>query len=250
MSLDDDLDLLTSERGANAPDRVVLLNGFELHCDGEPVDLPLTAQRLLGFLALEDRTVTRSHAAATLWLDSTDKHAAASLRSALWRLRRPGYPLVEVTHAHLRLAPWVRVDYRELRAAARGLVQDGEAGPRGLLDPQRLSGELLPDWLDDWVLLERERFRHLRLHALEALCGRLTGLGRYAAAIEAGLAAVACEPLRESAHHLLIEAHLAEGNRTEAVRQYRWYCSLLHDELGVRPPLTMERRIRVELRGR
>jgi DNA-binding SARP family transcriptional activator len=159
MSLDDDLDLLTRERDANAPDRVVLLNGFELHCDGEPVDLPLTAQRLLGFLALEDRTVTRSHAAATLWLDSTDKHAAASLRSALWRLRRPGYPLVEVTHAHLRLAPWVRVDYRELRAAARGLVQDGEAGPRGLLDPQRLSGELLPDWLDDWVLLERERFR-------------------------------------------------------------------------------------------
>jgi hypothetical protein len=144
MSLDDDLDLLTRERDANAPDRVVLLNGFELHCDGEPVDLPLTAQRLLGFLALEDRTVTRSHAAATLWLDSTDKHAAASLRSALWRLRRPGYPLVEVTHAHLRLAPWVRVDYRELRAAARGLVQDGEAGPRGLLDPQRLSGELLP----------------------------------------------------------------------------------------------------------
>jgi DNA-binding SARP family transcriptional activator len=248
MRIDDDTHILTRDTKANAADRVVLLDGFELHCRGELVELPVTAQRLLGYLALQDRTVARSQAAATLWLDSTDKHAAASLRSALWRLRRPGYPLVETTQNHLRLARWVRVDYRDLRSAAQELIE-GDAGRVTTIDPVRLSGELLPHWLDDWVLLERERFRHLRLHALEALCGRLTRLGRYSDAIEAGLAAVACEPLRESAHRLLIEAHLAEGNGTEAVRQYRWYCALLHDELGVRPPLAMERRIRLALPG-
>ena len=40
-------------------------------------------------------------------------------------------------------------------------------------------GELLPDWYDDWVLLERERFRQLRLHALDALCDDLTRAGRH-----------------------------------------------------------------------
>ena len=49
------------------------------------------------------------------------------------------------------------------------------------------------------------------------------------------MAAVAAEPLRESAQRALIRAHLAEGNRSEALRQYRSYESLLRDELGLEP---------------
>jgi DNA-binding SARP family transcriptional activator len=85
------------------------------------------------------------------------------------------------------------------------------------------------------VLLERERFHQLRLHALEALCDRLTTAGRYGEAIDAGLAAVTAEPLRESAHRVLIKAHLAEGNQGEADRQYQLCRRLLRDELGVDP---------------
>jgi DNA-binding SARP family transcriptional activator len=69
------------------------------------------------------------------------------------------------------------------------------------------------------VLVERERFRQLRLHALEALCRRLTGDGLHAEAVDAGIAAIAAEPLRESAHRALMSAHVAEGNRGEAMRQ-------------------------------
>ncbi len=87
----------------------------------------------------------------------------------------------------------------------------------------------------DWVLVERERYRQLRMHALETLCIHLTSVARYAEAIEAGLAAVSSEPLRESAHRVLIHAHLAEGNRCEAIRQYDRYRALLEKELGLRP---------------
>jgi DNA-binding SARP family transcriptional activator len=85
------------------------------------------------------------------------------------------------------------------------------------------------------VLVERERFHQLRLHALEALCDRLITAGRYGEAIDAGLAVVAAEPLRESAHRALIKAHLAEGNHGEAYRQYQLCREILRDELGVEP---------------
>ena len=98
-----------------------------------------------------------------------------------------------------------------------------------------LAGDLLPDWYDDWLLIERERFRQLRLHALESLCLYLADRGLFAAAAQAGLSAVAGEPLRESAHRALINAHLLEGNVSEAMRQYRIYSQILVTQLGLEP---------------
>jgi DNA-binding SARP family transcriptional activator len=68
---------------------------------------------------------------------------------------------------------------------------------------------------------------------------RLIGQGELSMAIDLGLRAVAIEPLRESAHRLVIRAHFAEGNRTEAVRQYEACARLLRDELGVPLPAQM-----------
>jgi DNA-binding SARP family transcriptional activator len=98
-----------------------------------------------------------------------------------------------------------------------------------------LGRDVLPDWDDDWALLERERFRQIRLHALERRCDLLTARGRISEAIEAGLTVVAAEPLRESAHRALIRAHLAEGNRAEALRQFELYRRLMRDDLGLDP---------------
>jgi DNA-binding SARP family transcriptional activator len=47
-----------------------------------------------------------------------------------------------------------------------------------------LAKDLLPGWDEDWLQLERERHRQLRIHALEALSQRLTSGGQYAAAID------------------------------------------------------------------
>jgi DNA-binding SARP family transcriptional activator len=67
------------------------------------------------------------------------------------------------------------------------------------------------------------------------VCERLTAVGSYARAVEAGLAAVAAEPLRESAHRALVKVHLAEGNLAEAVRQFQFYRRILQEELGLSP---------------
>jgi DNA-binding SARP family transcriptional activator len=85
------------------------------------------------------------------------------------------------------------------------------------------------------VAIEREHIRQLRIHALDALGTRLTETSRYGEAIAAGLASVAAEPLRESAHRVVITAHLAEGNYGEAIRHYHSFRELLANELGLEP---------------
>src|SRR6185436_19063543 len=98
-----------------------------------------------------------------------------------------------------------------------------------------LSVDLLPDWYDDWAVIEAEEWRQLRLHALDTLAEGLTAAGRYADATSAALAAVKAEPLRETAHAVLIRVYLAEGNRAEALAAYEGYRVMLRTEMGLEP---------------
>jgi DNA-binding SARP family transcriptional activator len=103
-----------------------------------------------------------------------------------------------------------------------------------------LTHDLLPTWDDDWLLLERERHRQLRIHALESLSTSLRRSRRFALAMHCALAAVDAEPLRESAHRRVIEVHLAEGNIAEALRQLHVCRRHLGDELVVAPPRSLQ----------
>lgn len=215
--------------------QLTLMRGFELTCDGWRISLPRSAQRLIAFLALNQRPMLRRYVACMLWLDASEAHSAASLRTALWRLRRPGYHLVELDGECLNIARDLVVDVRRLEVAARR-VSHGDA----MLDASELKeltagGELLPGWYEDWVLMERERTRQLWLQTLEAACERLTLAGRHADAVVIALAAVEAEPLRESAHRALIKAHLAGGNRMEALRQFGRYAETLKRDLQLEP---------------
>jgi DNA-binding SARP family transcriptional activator len=221
--------------------RVSLSGAFGLSTDGESIDLAVPAQRVLALLALQDHAIDRSHVAAVLWRGSSPERAAGSLRSALWRIRQSGESIVEITNRGLRLSTTVCVDVRQTISWARRVGDAthsiGDDDVREAFD----GGELLSDWDDDWVVVERERLRQLRLHSLEVLSQRLASVGRYGDAIEVALAALRNEPLRESAHRAVVSVHLAEGNPSEALRQYRRYRELLRAELGLEPsPLIKE----------
>lgn len=106
-----------------------------------------------------------------------------------------------------------------------------------------LSHALLPDWPDEWLLLDRERWDQVRLHSLETLAQHLMSEKRYLPALEAAFAAVAIEPVRESAHRTVVEIYLAEGNSACALKHYQRYRGLLQRELGVTPSRQMTRLI-------
>lgn len=196
--------------------------------------MPVPAQRLLAFLALQERPLLRRHVAGTLWIDSTEDRAWGSLRSALWKVKRLDPCLIETTNHQLKLAPDVAVDVRDLIAWARRVGGPARAIEDDDLEKARGQGELLPDWYEGWVLIERERLRELHVHTLELLCERLMRASRLPEAMEMALTAAKSEPLRESAHRCVIAVHLAEGNVHQALRHYH-LCRRLLGELGLEP---------------
>jgi len=214
-----------------------MLNCFELSANGQIIPVNAGSQRLIIFLALHKRALPRSYVAGVLWPEVAIDRASANLRASIWRVPPQCRSLISLRAQQIRLTLGVTVDYLDAKALAHRLVDrlENSDADLSLRARSELSSELLPACYDEWVLIERERFRQLRVHALEAQCERLTLRGRYGEAIDAGLAAVCAEPLRESSHRVLIKAHLAEGNLAEACRQYKLYCQVLHEELGIEP---------------
>jgi DNA-binding SARP family transcriptional activator len=211
--------------------RLQLIGDFRLRLGDDDVPVPQAAQRVIAFVALQERPVCRGRLAGSLWLDKAEERASANLRSALWRLRRQGADVLYLTERAARLRPEVEVDVHDATAWAWRVIE-GRARPDDL-DRHPPLAELLADWYDDWVLMERERLRQRCLHALEAQSRALLDAGRTARAIDLALALVAAEPLRESAHRLVIDIHLAEGNVSEARHAREGYVVAMRDQLGI-----------------
>lgn len=220
------------------PLRLRLLGGLTLLQGLEEVALPMSAQRLIALLALRDRPLSRIYLAGLLWPDCPAERSLADLRTALWRANHACRSVVAIAGMCLSLRAEVQVDVRGLiafgRAAADRTATSATTELAGI-SWWELSQDLLPDWYDEWLVHDREQVRQLRLHALESLSEELSLRGRHVAAIQTSLAAVMLEPFRETAHAALIRAHLAEGNRSEALRQFRRCQDLLAAGLSVEP---------------
>ena len=90
--------------GTGSPDgraraEVTLLGGFQLALTGHDIRLPVGAQRLVALLALRGQ-VGRSRLAGTLWPDTPENRALASLRTGIWRVNQAAQDLVTATAGH------------------------------------------------------------------------------------------------------------------------------------------------------
>jgi DNA-binding SARP family transcriptional activator len=227
------------------PPSLSLLGGFNLVVDGKSVPMRIHAQRVLAYLSLVQparRAHLRTGLAERLWGGVPAERSHASLRTALWRIRQADPRLVRASRDIVRLDDAVEVDVRSSIAQAGRLLAADALEPRDA-EIGSLRGDLLPGWDEDWLLLERERIRQVQIHALEALARRLCVLGRHLESIEAAFAAIAGEPLRESAHAALIDTFLAEGNVAQAHHQLDHYAGLVWAEFGIRPSAALTNRV-------
>lgn len=208
---------------------VRLLGTLEVELDGAGIDSP-PSQRpwaVFAYLALAQRPVSRAELASRFWPDVLDQSARASLRSALWALRRAlgDCLVVDRERVWLRPDPDLWIDAREFeRLAVDSSPEDALALCRG---------ELLEGMEDEWALAARERHREQVIGLLERLASECDERGAVRDAIDWTRREVERAPFDEEAHRRLISRLDAVGDRAGALRVYRTLAERLRRELGV-----------------
>lgn len=205
--------------------RVELLGRFSLRHGDAPVALSPSEERFAALLGTRE-PLDRREAAVLSWPDHPSERSKGNLRTVLWKLRRDVPGLVAERGGLLSLESDSDLDDTVTWAHAV-LGGDESCSPM----PEHALRELLPFWSEPWLVQPREELRQLQLHAAEVFVRRLMAGGRMAEACSRALALVTADPLRESATRLLIEIHMLEGNDAEAVQRFRWYQSILREEL-------------------
>ena len=210
--------------------RARLLGALEVELNGTAISAS-PSQRpwaVFAYLALASHSVPRAELASRFWPDVLDQSARASVRSALWALRRQlGDALVvDGERVGLQDAQEVWVDVHEFDRLA-------EADPDAALELCR--GELLEGLEDEWALSARERHRERVIAVLERLARAAEQRGEVREAVELTRRQVERDPFDEDAHRRLIMRLDASGDRAGAVRSYRTLTERLRRELGVAP---------------
>jgi DNA-binding SARP family transcriptional activator len=210
-----------------------LLGWWQLMQENGAVELGGREQRLTALLALRGRR-PRVLVAATLWPDTLEQRARASLRTAIKRTQRDAPGVLVTDRTTVGLSSEVHVDVAELVHAVQASparLRSSRATRLRLLE----SEELLPGWYDDWVLYEREKLEQKRLHALESLATTSYEVGDLDTALQAAQEASRIEPLLDAMRSIAIRARIGLGDVSGALHEFQLYRQFLAQELGIEP---------------
>lgn len=214
--------------------RVRLVGEIAIEVNGEqrtpPPGRPLS---LLAWLALNPGSHPRTSLAPRFWPDVLDTSSRASLRSALWALRRAvGEEELVATRDRVGLASGTWVDVLEAdRLAAAG---DHAAAL------ELCQGELLPGLEDEWTHEVRDRHRDRTVLLLEELALRAERAGDLRRAVELTRRQALLEPLSEEIHRALMRRLDAAGDRGAALAEYAELRSRLLTRLRIVPSAETE----------
>jgi len=201
---------------------------LEVELNGVVIDSPASQRpwAVFAYIALAARPVARAELAARFWPDVLDQSARASLRSALWALRRSlgEQLLVDGERVGLSDGEDVWIDVWEFERLAG-------ADPEPALELCR--GELLEGIEDDWALLARARHRDRVIELLENRARACEQDGDLRGAIEFGRRQVDLDPFDEGAHRRLMTRLDEAGDRAGALLTYRALSERVRRELGV-----------------
>lgn len=87
----------------------------------------------------------------------------------------------------------------------------------------------------EWVERMRRDLHEYEIRAFDVLARAWLAVGQTAAALQAARRVLDLAPYRESAHGLVMECHLAAGNRAEALRAYEGVREMLVETMGLSP---------------
>jgi len=229
--------------------QVRLLGGFEASLEsGDRIALKgRKPQALLALLAISPGTaVSREKLTSLLWSDRGDEQARGSLRQALAELRRAlgdndGARLkADRDNLTLDLESTV-CDAVELEELAVGEGRGGLERAVELYRGDLLDGIGIGDpGFEDWVTVERARFRELAQDSMRRLLERQMRAGESDNAVSTARKLLLLDPLQESVHRALMRLYAEQGDRSLALKQYQACRDVLRTELGVEPEAETE----------
>ena len=221
---------------------------FRLVVAGERRDASIHQQgRLaLAFLAIHRaRPVSRDELELAIWGEGSTREHGAALSTILSRLRRALGPEVIQSHSRmcLQLAEHVDVDYHHafsLLAEAQDALRRANPEEAAVAADRSLQityGGLLHGETASWLEDLRRELTELGLRAREctAEAALLRGGPELGTAADRAREIIRAEPLRESAHAVLMRALEAQGNVAQALTVYEELRERLSEELGVTP---------------
>ncbi len=179
---------------------------------------PQTWEKALSVLASKLR--------ALLAANGVDGAPALTSAFGCYRLELPEGSWVDV------LAAAAATTDAETALAAGDLEQAKTAGGAG---ESLVRQPFLPGDDGPWVEEKRREIAEGRVRALSVLAEACLRSGDAGEAATWAAEIVALEPFRESGYRQLMQAHVAAGNRGEALRVYERCRRLLADELGAYP---------------
>jgi DNA-binding SARP family transcriptional activator len=191
---------------------------------------------LLAYLARRSpRAVTREELAALMWGERPEENARASLRQALFQLKRTLGDVLDVTPESATL----RIDDLDFDAAALEIdVASGRFREAAL----RWNGEFLQGAEDSggetfrvWLESERARLRRLLSRALDALTSDAAARGAWAEAVTWAERWSDALPLEERPLLRLVELLSFAGRTVEALARHSGYVARVRTEYGVAP---------------
>jgi DNA-binding SARP family transcriptional activator len=217
-----------------------LLGAPTIELDGVPRPAPRGHKpwALLALMLLSEAPISRERMAGLLFADTDDP--LGSLRWNLAQLRRSLGPQVSLEGDPVRLVlpADARVDTRTLVSGTWVEALHLPGLGRELLEGVQPAADAA---FDAWLLAERRHFAGVSAAVLrEAAVARLAG-GDGASAVELATRLVALDDYDEEAHALLIRAHVAAGNESEARRYQVRILERLRRDLGVEPTATLVR---------
>ncbi len=199
-------------------------------------------------LAAAPHRVERSELADTVWSGEVPDGWESALTAIVSKLRRVlakaglGDALDGSDGCYeLRLPPTVWIDLRVAINSldrAEGMLRQGD--PATALSEATVASSIfrrrfLPGESGPWVDRMRRQLLDYEIRTYETLSAGWLEHNGPMAAVQAARQAIDLAPFRESSYAHLIEAHLAAGNRAEAIRAYDDLRTLLIETLGVEP---------------
>lgn len=235
--------------------RVYVTGRVEIERDGELIgqqQFPGRQGRLLFayLICYRQRPHTRDELASVLWGDTPPEAWESALNALVSKIRGllkqlGGRDMPSLTNAfgayvlHLGNDVWIdREAAAEAIDEAEGRLRTSDAqGAWAAANIAAVTARqpFLAGEEGEWINRERAGMRDILVRALDCLTEIWMANGEVALAVRTARENVALEPFRETGYQKLIRAHVAFGNRAEALRVYESCRKLLVAELGVDP---------------